>query len=228
MMRSSNSPIILVILLFALNMLPACAQTTKDTKLSEAVTMDMKDINIQTAIEAMFRNSGRNFAVDPNVEGMIPSVSFKDVPFDIALKNLLKSSGLIYRIDHNVYIISKRPETTLLMGEGPALEPTPDTEVEESTVRVEKITLNYASPREILDLMTNSSRDYGGSYGMGFGGYGGGNGGGYGGGGYGGLGGSSRGFGGYGGGYNQGNYGNYNQTSIYGGSGRSNGRYRSW
>lgn len=244
MMRSCRGLILLAILMLGLNMLPACAQTAKDAKTSDTVTMDMRDIDIRAAIEALFRNSGKNFAVDANVEGVIPSVSFKDVPFDIALKNLLKSSGLIYRVDHNVYIISKRPETAQTTFETPPTE-VPVADTEESTVRIEKVTLNYSSPREILDMMSNSSRGYGGGYGMGNGSnYGGGYGGGYGGmngGGYGGFGGMNGGFGGgYGGfggsngGYNRG-YGGYgsggysggwNQSGIIGGSGRSH--HRSW
>jgi len=232
---------------------PVIAQHT-DTGSANKVTinLDLKDVDIRSAIEVLFKGTGKNYAIDPNVSGIIPSVSFKDVPFETALRNLTKSSGLVYRIDNdsNIYIVSKKIDPVPNPSGGnlpPVTQPVDYVDgTTESEILIEKIPLNFTSASEILAMLgQDSGRDYGGynqMYGMsGFGGYnsgyGGNNsfGGGYGGygGGFGGFGGfnGSSGFGGYpssniyGGGYNS--YGGSNIYGGYGGYGGSSG-YRRW
>lgn len=218
-------------------------------KTTDSVNLELKDVEVKSAIEVLFRNTGKNFSIDQNVQGIIPALSIKDVPFDAALKSLAKSAGLVYRVDGGVYIISKKPEVSAnAVATAPVVDSsiveTPTTEPE---IRIEKITLNNVSASEILSILQGQDRTYGGygfgGYGnSGYGGYGnsryGGNGGyggygGYGGsrygsgGGYGGYGGyGNSGFGGYGG------YGGYGSGSRsyggYGGSGYSGGYGRGW
>jgi hypothetical protein len=224
---------------------PALAEEkTYAVAASDNVTLELKDLDVRSAIQALFRNSGKNFAIDPNASGRIPALSFKDVPFDKALSSLLKSVGLIHRYDGNIYIISKKIEST----PPPEVAYTPGTlpEVEQPVaeeVVIDKVPLNYSSATEILAAMSgDSGRGYGGfsGYGGGMGGYGGGMGGyggmgmmggmgGYGGGmmggmgGYGGMGmmggmssmGGMGGYGGYGGGMT-GGYGGYGGSRSYG------------
>ena len=240
--------LILVVALLSLAIGPAPA-ADESTKAKDTVNLELQDVSVRSAIQALFKNSGKNYSMDSNVSGTIASISFKDVPFDAALKSLMKTAGLIYRVDQDIYIITKRADSTPTAERIalPSAGPDPDAPVA-SEVRVEKIPLTYTSPAEILAVMTgNTGREYGGGfggsgggyggYGGGYGGYGGGYGsygignvgimggfggnGGYGGG-YGGYGGNSgygSGYGGYGGGYGSG-YG-----SGYGGYGSGNSSY---
>ena len=210
------------------------------------VTLELKDVDIQTALTALFRGRGHSFSLAPDVKGVVPTLYFKEVPFKQALKNLLKSAGLVASFQNNVYTIKKKPQLTDYTNTAA------DTDVEEVEVddtttvetSIEKIPLNHSSASEILATMSGQSNQGG------MGGYGGG---GYGGGGYGGgmmggmMGGSSRygggssyggggfggssygGYGGYGGGssrYGGGSsYGGYGGGSSYGGYGGSSRRW---
>ena len=199
------------------------------SKQNPNVSIDLKDIEIKSAIEALFRNTGKNFAVDPSVGGSISSVSFKDVPFDTALKNLTRTTGLTYRMDGDIYLISKRADPGSVVPPNPYNNQPPPPEADmtyadttKSEQIIDKVPLNYTSASEILAVMGGGdSRGYGSAGGSntGYGGYGGG----YGGGGYGG---SNTGYGGGGfGGYGGGGYGNnYGGGSGYGsGSGYNTG-----
>jgi type II secretory pathway component GspD/PulD (secretin) len=195
-------------------------ELTTAEKSDDNISLNLKDIDIRSAIEAMFRNSGKNFALDPSVAGLnVPAVSFTDVPFDTALKSLTRSMGLVYRIDQNIYIISKKPETTLA-AYTPSLEPTPEIEPLTSSpdVIIDKVPLNYSSATEILAIMSGNTNN---GFGNGYGGYGGfGSYGGFGNGmsnlSFGGL---TTGFGSNNSGYSGYGYGSNSGTSGYGGYG---------
>lgn len=191
-----------------------------------SVSIDLKDIEVKSAIEALFRNTGKNFAVDPSVGGSISSVSFKDVPFDTALKNLTRTAGLTYRMDGDVYLISKRNDPKTVVETPNPYPPAPETynpetDTTKSELVIDKIPLNYTSATEILSMLSGESGT--GGYNSSFGGYGGGrsgygSGSGYGAGNYGG---GQSGYGrNYGSGYGGSNYGGSNYGgSGYGGSG---------
>lgn len=195
----------------------------------DAVNLDMRDIDIRAAIEALFRGTGKNFAIDPNVSGTVSSVQFKDVSFEVALRNLTKTAGLVYRVDNasNIYIISKKPETQPRPETGITAMTPVSTYIDaptEKEVKIEKVPLNYTSASEILAMLGSGGREYGGF--TGYGGYGNQGYGGYGNQGYGGYGGygsrsyGNQGYGGYGGYGN--NYGGYGGYGNYGGYGTSN------
>lgn len=230
----------------------AAADEPGAAEAQETVTLDLKDVDIRVAIEALFRNTGRNFAIDQNVSGTIPVLSFKDVPFETALRQLTRSAGLVFRVDGDIYIISRKPESTEIPYTTPEPLPVVQQEPTTSELRVEKITLNYSSPSEILAIMSGGSRGFGGGLGYGYGqllGYGayGSYGGGYMGGGYSsgygrgsygssygypGYGGGSYGggvrFGGYGGGYGSGYGSGYGTYGGFGSYGSYGGAYRGW
>src|SRR4030067_2025344 len=69
------------------------------------VTLELKDVDIQTALPAMFRGRGHSFSLAPDVQGVVPTLSFKELPFKLALKNLLKSAGLVQTFQNGVYTI---------------------------------------------------------------------------------------------------------------------------
>ncbi len=192
--------------------------------IGSSVNIDLKDTDVKSAIEALFRGTGKNYSIDSNVQGTISALSIKDVPFDTALKSLAKSAGLVYRQDAGVYIISLKPQITQTptapdaMGPMAAVDPT----TEEPELKIEKIPLNNTSASEILSILRNNNdRSYGG-YGM-MGGYGGGSYGGYGGGNFG-SGNFGGNYGGYGTSFSGGGYGGYGGSS-YGNFGRSYGGY---
>ncbi len=193
----------------------------------DSVNLDLRDVDVRAAIEALFKNSGKNFSIDANVTGTVPAVSFKDVPFDTALRNLTKTAGLVFRMDNSsgseIYIISRKPEVPVN-----ALAVTPVTAsmdvVDQPTDRevvIEKVPLFHTSASEMLAMLGAGGREYGGLGGYGMQGYGmGGYPGGYGG--YGGYGGSGRGYpsyGGYGGYGGSGSYPSYGGYGGYGGYG---------
>jgi hypothetical protein len=212
---------------------------------SANVNLELKDTDVKSAIEALFRGTGKNYAIDANVTGTITAMSIKDVSFDAALRSLTKSAGLVFRQDGGVYIISMRPDTGQtpgVPGGGVTVSEAPPI-VEETTateIRIEKVPLSNVSASEILAILQGGNNSgYGGGYGSGYGmmsggmgmGMGGGMGmnSGYGGGygmnsGYGGGYGMNSGYGnrGYGGGYGM-NSGYGSVGGVYGGGG-----YRSW
>jgi hypothetical protein len=189
----------------------------------DVVNLELKDIDVRSAIQALFRSSGRNYAVDQDVSGFVTSVSFWDVPFDAALRSLTKSAGLAFKKSDGIYQISKIIEVP---DPGVLDIPMPTPEVEQpksAEIIIEKIPLNHSSPSEILaylDGSADTSRLYGGGN-NGYGGYS--SPGGYGG--YGGYG-SPGSYGGYGNpsGYGSpGGYGAYGSPGSYGGSGINSG-----
>jgi len=123
----------------------------EDTK---PVTLDLADVDVQAAIQSLFRGTGHNYSLSADVNGIIPSLSFKDVPFNVALKNLLKAANLVYRIQDGIYQISKKSEVTTTAE--PVASTAAETAVDTTTTvetTIEKVSLQNANPREILALM---------------------------------------------------------------------------
>lgn len=204
----------------------ACGVAFAAVEDSPPVTLDLKDVEVRSAIDALFRGRpGMNFSVSQDVSGIVPSLSISNVPFDSALKSLLKTSGLVYRIENGVYMISKKPDSSpdasVAAVAVAAAVPGSDVAIDETTTvesTIDRIPLSNMGASQMIQIMTGSSQQYGGitmasgySGGMMMGSYGGGSFGGMGGG-YG-----SRGsYGGYGGGYG----------GVYGG-GMTHGSYGS-
>lgn len=207
------------------------------------VTLELKDVDVQTAINALFQGRGYSTAMGADVQGTIPSISFKEVPFKDALKSLLKTAGLVARTENGIYTINKKPDVTATTYDTASTAvATADTGVDTTTTsesRIDRIPLTNLGPSEVLAIMNGQGSGSGGmmgGYGGMGGGYGGMMGGGYGGmmgGGMGGFGGSSfGGRGGYGGGGyggsslgNRGSYGGSSYGSYGGYGGYGGGRY---
>lgn len=235
-MKGKSHYRVVLVISAVLSLLLAQTAFTADSVVSssgDSVTLTLKDTDVRVALEALFRSVGKDFIMDPGIVGPVPALSFNNVSFETALKSIVKSAGLTYRVDDEIYIITKKPELTRTGSgpEPPAYTPEPEV-VAADEVIIEKIPLNYSSASEILAIMNGDydnlsygSGGYGnggyGSYGTGYGGYGS-----YGGSGsypgsYGGYGSGSYG-GGYSGGYPGGYSGNY---GSYGGYGSSNRRW---
>jgi len=194
------------------------------------IELTLQDGDVRAAIQAFFQAAGVNYAIDPEVQGVVPSLSFKGVPFEVALRSLVKAAGLVYRVSDGIYIISKKPDvSTTTASLSTTLPTTTDTTVVDTTTAeettIEKVPLSNTGASAILAMMNGNTS--GSSYGYGsYGGYGGGFGG------YGGGFGSYGGYGGYGGYGSYGGYGGYGSYGSYGSYGRSSyggyGGYRSW
>jgi type II secretory pathway component GspD/PulD (secretin) len=141
----------------------------------ELVTIDLKDVDAKTAIDVLFKSTGRQFAVDAQVTGYIPIFSVKDTPFDVALKTLCKTAGLVYRVDNNIYIISKKPDTTEMMRQ-PESVPTELAAVDTTTTAesiIDKIPLSHTGASELLNMMNGNANNTGTSgFGSGMSGFG--------------------------------------------------------
>jgi hypothetical protein len=208
----------------------ACAVAFAAVDDSAPVSLDLKDVEVKSAIDALFRGRGKNFSVSQDVSGIIPSLSISNVPFDSALKSLLKTAGLVYRIESSVYMISKKPDAnpyaaaadTSAAAAATSTDPTIDTTTTVESV-IDKVPLSNMGASQMLGIMGGDSSKYNQNNGMmgGMGGFGGGSS--YGGGGYGG--GSSYGGGGYGGGSSYGGSRSYGGGSSYGGYGGRSGGY---
>ncbi len=133
------------------------------------VNLELTDVDARAAIKMLFQSTGKNYAIDSDVSGTIPSVVLRDLPFDQALRSLLRSAGLVHRMDGDVYIISKKPEVTAPTAGAPApgTEVIPEQTATEET-QIEKIPLNNVGASEILSMISGSGSGGGsmfGSYG---------------------------------------------------------------
>lgn len=195
-----------------------CATPGDDTS---PITIEFKDVDVQTALNALFMGRGMSYVVAPDVQGTLSMLSFKGVPFNQALKQILKSAGLVMRVQDGVYNISKKPDVTAYDASAAASTASTDVAVDTTTTAesiIDKIPLSNMGASEILSIMSgnsNSNSSYGGFGGM-----------------MGGMGGSMGGYGGSMGGFGGGNYGGSSYGGgSYGGSsygGSSYGGGRSW
>lgn len=147
-----------------------CAVCSAADDNQELVTIDLKDVDAKTAITVLFQSTGKQFAVEPQVTGYIPVFSVKDAPFDVALKTLAKTAGLVYRVDNNIYIISKKPDTSQMMNQ-PETAPTELAAVDTTTTSesiIDKIPLSHTGASELLNMM-NGNTNTGTSTGFGSG-----------------------------------------------------------
>ena len=131
----------------------AWAQAAADRE--DRVTIELKDVDVRSAIEALFKGKDRNYVIDADAKGTVPAASFTDVPFLTALKQLTRSAGLVFRVgDNNVYVITKRAETTPSRKLAPS--PIPDDylgSTTESEFRIDKVMLSHTSGTELLAML---------------------------------------------------------------------------
>ena len=157
---------VLVVTLLVTGLACAVVMAAED---NSPVTLDLKDADVKSAIESLFRGRNRNYSISQDVAGAIPSLSITGVPFDQALKSLLKSAGLVYRVENNVYMINKKPETSASATMDPSAMVAVDSSAVDTTTTVEsiidKIPLSNTGASEILAIMQGSnsgSSGYGG------------------------------------------------------------------
>lgn len=199
------------------------------------VSLDLKDVDVKTAIQLLFQNSDKNYSIDKDVDGTVPVVKIKNLEFDTALKTITKLAGLTYKRDNSgVYYISRKPDapsesinyTSGIINDTPGPPPEILDLPKSDEIVIRKVKLRNIGASEMLSMLGIGGTSVGmgqvsvagsGGFSGGFGGYGGYSG-------YGGYNpyssyGSYGGYGGYGGipGYGSYGSGNYNSYSGYGG-----------
>lgn len=132
---------------------------------ADTVNLNLKDVSAKVAIETLFKSSGKNYAI-ANVTNSMITVSITDVSFDVALKNIVKAAGMTYKIDGDIYMFDIKQNVVISPVVVPAAVVTVKTEIPKSKSNIEKVTLYYAGPNEILDYIgfgnnnSNSNSSY--------------------------------------------------------------------
>ena len=100
-----------------LSCIPVMAQEGDEEPAERKVNLNFKDAPIDDVIEALFANTGLNFALAPGVKEAVPAegvtITLTDRTFDEALKALLRTYSLSYRVEGGVYIIEPKSASTV-------------------------------------------------------------------------------------------------------------------
>lgn len=105
-----------LILCLALALMPAiamAAEPVSSPKPAEQQIVDMQftDMPLPTALEAMFKGSGKSFTLDPGLQQFRVTAVLKNVGFDTALHQLLLNLGATYELTKDgVYNIKSLPQ----------------------------------------------------------------------------------------------------------------------
>jgi hypothetical protein len=212
---------------------PAFAQEAE-----KKVTLNLKDVPLRSAIDALFQGTGLQYSVDPNVPNVPVTLNIRDVGLQPALRILIRQAavavpGLTVSREGDIYVVKIRQAVT---APPPVAEDAPPEFGDQQTdVTWEKIPVQFNNVAVFVlafggqMLPTEADVLLGGGGGGGFGGQGGGFGGGgfggqggFGGGGFGGGGFGGGGFGGGGfggGGFGGGGFGGGGLGGGFGGGG---------
>lgn len=135
-------------------LLPAGAVSAAESAPETPVSLELRDVDARSALETLFRSADKQFVLESGVTGRIGSVSFKDTPFELALRQLTRSAGLTYRIADGVYTVTVKQQS--VSGEVPRAtsDVPPDVlPVVAADTIVEKIKLTHMSAAEILSAL---------------------------------------------------------------------------
>lgn len=97
------------------------------------VTLLFEDMDIQTALRILAKESGMNVIVSPRVTGKI-TANFKQVVPEDALKSIVRSSGYLLTEENGVYTVSVTPRKGVIRQGGLA-----------------EFTIKYADPASVKD-----------------------------------------------------------------------------
>jgi|GEM_PF-2106141 len=174
-------------------------QNDPDTFIIESLEFDQADI--RDVLKVMFRSTGFNYTVAPDVQGVI-QVSLKNVPFKVALRNVLNQANATWREEGNIFNIIRKPDPVAPQttdqgnfggGSGDSTDFPPITLINDPQLILDLLLGNTEATTE--PETSSFPRRNGGGLGGGFGGGGGG------------FGGGGGGFGGGGGGFGGGGFG---------------------
>jgi hypothetical protein len=205
------------VLSIGLAAVPARAQAPDTDK---KITVNLKDIPLRAAIDALFAGTGQQYAVNPDVQNVPVNLNIRDIGLQAGLRLLLRQAaiaqpGVTFANEGGVFVVKVRNQT-LLPVTVDAEDAPPEFEVEAATW--EKIPIQFNNVAVFVlafggTMLPTEADVLLGGLGGGFGG------GGFGGGG---IGGGALGGGGFGGGLgNQGFGGGLGNQSFGGGQGGS-------
>ena len=182
---------------------PASAQgTAADAGADKKITLDLRDIPLRDAIGLLFKGSGLQYTIDPNIQNVPITLNIRDIALPAALRLIVRQAavsmpGLTSAKEGDIYMVRIRqaaPTTAPPVEEAP-----PDQQASDQDLTWEKIPIQFNNvavfalafggtmlPTEQDVLLNSSGGGMGGGMGGGYGGMGGGMGGGMMGGGMGG------------------------------------------
>lgn len=118
----------MILTVFALAFSAAYAVETEqtDAKTNPNVNLKLADMSVKDAIEALFKDTGLRFQVDPAITGRITELKLEGVRLTDALDAICEAAKLSYSIRDGVYVIvpATRAETVVTQ---PAAQPLPET-----------------------------------------------------------------------------------------------------
>jgi hypothetical protein len=106
-------------------LLPAPARA-QGADADKKVTLNLKDVPLRTAIDALFAGTGFQYSVDPNVQNVPVTLTIRDIGLQAALRLLVRQAstaqpGLTFSKDGDIFVVKIRKEN-----------PTPVTQTEEA------------------------------------------------------------------------------------------------
>ena len=89
---------------------PAWAQVADADR---KVTLNLKDVPLRTAIDALFAGTGFQYSVDPNVQNVPVTLTIRDIGLQAALRLLVRQAataqpGLTFSKDADIFVVKIR------------------------------------------------------------------------------------------------------------------------
>ena len=124
-------------------------------------TIELNNVDAITAINVLFKESGKSLTFVGNVNGMIPSLHLKDVDFDFALRIITRACGLVFRIIDGSYEISPKTKLSVPVGYDTVnaenkIERAVKNDMNQS---IEKINFNHTGPTVVMNHLGNKNGD---------------------------------------------------------------------
>jgi len=127
--------------------------------MDRSYTIDLKDVDCVTAIEALFKGSDKSFTVENGSYGRMLTLHLKDVDFDSALRVITRACGLVFKINDGAYVISPKPTPIPTSDYNPVNVITKPqlTPIETSKPILDKFQLTHTGPANILNQLGNNN-----------------------------------------------------------------------
>lgn len=125
MIRRLMPNLILCLILAAVPIVAVAAEPAAQAKpVYQIADMQFSDTPLQTALEAMFKNSGKTFVLDPALQQFKVTAVLKNVGFDTALTQMLLNLGATYEVAKDgVYHIKGLPQQFVTTSAAPQAAP---------------------------------------------------------------------------------------------------------
>lgn len=148
-----SKQLVVLLAIFAIVVIPclAWAQDGNDNgKPEKKVTIDFRDVPIQSAVRILFEGTGFSYNFEPGVTGNV-NMKLVDVAFSQALDKVLQSANMTLRNENNVFTIGPKKDQVT------EITPTPVVSIEETQLTpkmiVEKIPIGNLSLYDMLSML---------------------------------------------------------------------------